>query len=346
MSASASITVTDIDRLLPQTQCGKCGHPGCRPYAEAILEGEAINRCPPGGDATVVQLATLLKRPTLPLEMDAESPKAAVIREEECIGCTKCIKACPVDAILGAAKQMHTVIEAECTGCELCVAPCPVDCIDIIAHPGWQAAHIENDQDLWLARRAEQGRRRFEHRNARLERQRQEKEARRRARMQARREPVEPAAQTGQVASTSTPSTPPPAAGNTRPPAAGNTRARKAALSATIRRLEKRLAAAPDDADTQSALQHARQQMANLQTQSEAIADSTSTADHAPTSSLNSLRIARSAAKQRLALANRQLAHARRQGGPEDIAAAQTLVERAEKTWQDACQALDNAERH
>ncbi|ARS53260.1 RnfABCDGE type electron transport complex subunit B [Kushneria konosiri] len=335
MSASASITVTDIDRLLPQTQCGKCGHPGCHPYAEAIAEGEAINRCPPGGDATVAELATLLARPIVPLEMDAESPKAAVIREEECIGCTKCIKACPVDAILGAAKQMHTVIEAECTGCELCVAPCPVDCIDIIAHPGWQAANTEDEQNLWLARRAEQGRRRFENRNARLERQRLEKEARRRARMQARREPAEPAMQTEQVASNSTPST---------PPAAGNTRARKAALSATVRRLEKRLAAAPDDADTQASLQHARQQMADLQAQSQVTEGSTVASEKAPASSLNSLRIARSAAKQRLALANRQLAHARRQGGPEDIAAAQTLVERAEKTWQDACQALDNAE--
>lgn len=338
MSASASITVTDtdIDRLLPQTQCGKCGHPGCRPYAKAILEGEAINRCPPGGDATVAELATLLARPVVPLEMDAESPKAAVIREEECIGCTKCIKACPVDAILGAAKQMHTVIEAECTGCELCVAPCPVDCIDIIAHPGWQAANTEEEQALWLARRAEQGRRRFENRNARLERQREEKEARRRERMQARRAPAEPASQTEPVASTSTPSTP--------PPAAGNTRARKAALSATVRRLEKRLTAAPDDADTQASLQHARQQLADLQTQSEATKGSTVAPEKAPASSLNSLRIARSAAKQRLALANRQLAHARRQGGPEDIAAAQALVERAEKTWQDACQALDNAE--
>ncbi|WP_299261336.1 electron transport complex subunit RsxB [uncultured Kushneria sp.] len=337
MSASASITVTDIDRLLPQTQCGKCGHPGCRPYAEAIAEGEAINRCPPGGDETVAELATLLERPALPLEMDAESPKAAVIREDECIGCTKCIQACPVDAILGAAKQMHTVIEAECTGCELCVAPCPVDCIDIVPHPGWQATRDAREQKDWLARRAELGRRRFENRNARLERQRQEKDARRRARMQARQQPAEQMDQAAPVASTSTPSTPAPT---------GNTRARKAALSATVRRLEKRLTAAPDDADTQASLKHARQQLADLQTQGEASAASTDARDIAPSSSLNSLRIARSAAKQRLALANRQLAHARRQGGPEDIEAAQAQIQRAEKTWQDACQALDNAERH
>lgn len=337
MSASASITVTDIDRLLPQTQCGKCGHPGCRPYAESILKGEAINRCPPGGDETVAELATLLERPALPLEMDAESPKAAVIREDECIGCTKCIKACPVDAILGAAKQMHTVIEAECTGCELCVAPCPVDCIDIVPHPGWQATRDAREQKDWLARRAELGRRRFENRNARLERQRQEKDARRRARMQARQKPAEQMDQAAPVASTSTPSTPAPT---------GNTRARKAALSATVRRLEKHLAAAPDDSDTQTALQHARQQLAGLQTQSETPVASTDTRDIVPSSSLNSLRIARSAAKQRLALANRQLAHARRQRGPEDIEAALALVERAEKTWQEACQALENAERH
>lgn len=343
MSASASITVTDIDRLLPQTQCGKCGHPGCRPYAQAIVAGEAINRCPPGGDETVVQLAALLDRPVVPLEVDAESPKAAVIREAECIGCTKCIKACPVDAILGAAKQMHTVIEAECTGCELCVAPCPVDCIDIVPHPGWQAAREELEQKTWLSRRAELGRRRFENRNARLERQRQEKDARRRARMQARQTPAkpldqnEPVDRAKPVTSTSGPSTPAPA---------GNTRARKAALSATVRRLEKRLTAAPDDVDTQAALKHARQQLADLQTQGEAPAAPTGAHDAVPSSTLNSLRIARSAAKQRLALANRQLAHARRQGGPEDIEAAQALIQRAEKTWQDACQALDNAERH
>ncbi|GHC14956.1 hypothetical protein GCM10010082_01600 [Kushneria pakistanensis] len=337
MSASASITVTEIDHLLPQTQCGKCGHPGCRPYAEAIVAGEAINRCPPGGNDTVVALATLLDRPVLPLEVDAEQPKAAVIREAECIGCTKCIKACPVDAILGAAKQMHTVIEAECTGCELCVAPCPVDCIDIVPHPGWLAANTEHEQNDWLARRAELGRRRFENRNARLERQREEKEARRRARMRARQQPpAEPAEQTAHVASTSAPSTPAPS---------GNTRARKAALSATVRRLEKRLAAAPDDNDTQAALTHARQQLADIQAQNDAPAESTVSQVSAPSSSLNSLRIARSAAKQRLALANRQLAHARRQGGPEDIEAAQALIDRAEKTWQDACQALDNAER-
>lgn len=124
-----------IDALLPQTQCGQCGYAGCRPYAEAISCGEAdINQCPPGGEATIRALARLLDREPRPLnpEHGVVKPKRlAVIDEALCIGCTLCIQACPVDAILGAAKQMHTVIEDECTGCELCVAPCPVDCIDM-----------------------------------------------------------------------------------------------------------------------------------------------------------------------------------------------------------------------
>jgi electron transport complex protein RnfB len=124
-----------INELLPQTQCGQCGYPGCRPYAEAIAGGEAINKCPPGGEATIHALADLLDVEPLPLDEEhgEEKVKAvAFIREDECIGCTKCIQACPVDAILGAAKQMHTVIASECTGCDLCVEPCPVDCIDMI----------------------------------------------------------------------------------------------------------------------------------------------------------------------------------------------------------------------
>jgi len=122
-----------IDAILPQTQCGQCGYPGCRPYAEAIASGEAdINQCPPGGEAGIQALADLLGVEPKPLNAahGQEKPKSvAVIIEQDCIGCTKCIQACPVDAILGAAKHMHTVIAAECTGCELCVAPCPVDCI-------------------------------------------------------------------------------------------------------------------------------------------------------------------------------------------------------------------------
>lgn len=127
--------VEQIDALLPQTQCGQCGHPGCRPYAEAIAQGEAINRCPPGGQATIDALAHLLGVDPEPLDAEhgVESPvkTVAFIREAECIGCTKCIQACPVDAIVGAAKLMHTVIVSECTGCDLCVEPCPVDCIEM-----------------------------------------------------------------------------------------------------------------------------------------------------------------------------------------------------------------------
>ncbi len=124
--------VDQIDALLPQTQCGQCGYPGCRPYATAIAnDGADINRCPPGGQMTVLALADLLNREPKPLIAE-EKPKAvAVIDEQTCIGCTLCVQACPVDAILGAAKQMHTVIAKECTGCELCLAPCPVDCIDM-----------------------------------------------------------------------------------------------------------------------------------------------------------------------------------------------------------------------
>ena len=127
--------VEQIDGILPQTQCGQCGYPGCRPYAEAIADGDAINKCPPGGQSTVEALADLLDLEALPLEGGAEEEPVktvAYIREDECIGCTKCIQACPVDAILGAAKLMHTVIETECTGCDLCVEPCPVDCIDML----------------------------------------------------------------------------------------------------------------------------------------------------------------------------------------------------------------------
>ena len=128
-----------VDALLPQTQCGQCSYAGCRPYAEAIAAGEAeINRCPPGGEVTMIALADLLDRDPVPLENEeaAAKPKAvARIIEQDCIGCTLCIQACPVDAILGAAKQMHTVIAAECTGCELCLPPCPVECIRMEPEP-------------------------------------------------------------------------------------------------------------------------------------------------------------------------------------------------------------------
>lgn len=123
--------VDQINAILPQTQCGQCGYPGCRPYAEAIANGEEINRCPPGGQAGIEALAALLDVEVKPLDAEERPPSYAFIREDECIGCTKCIQACPVDAILGAAKQMHTVLRSECTGCDLCVEPCPVDCIEM-----------------------------------------------------------------------------------------------------------------------------------------------------------------------------------------------------------------------
>lgn len=128
--------VEKIDALLPQTQCGQCSYAGCRPYAEAIAKGEAdINQCPPGGDTTIIALADLLGQDVKPLNPEngqEQAPTVAVIRELECIGCTLCIQACPVDAIVGAAKMMHTVIADECTGCDLCLPPCPEDCIDMV----------------------------------------------------------------------------------------------------------------------------------------------------------------------------------------------------------------------
>ena len=166
-----------IDALLPQTQCGKCGHPGCKPYAEGIARGEAINKCPPGGQETIAGLAQLLHLPVLDLDTSrGEAPaQIAYIREAECIGCTKCIQACPVDAIVGAAKLMHTVITDECTGCDLCVAPCPVDCIemralaDVLPIVGGLAGTDDERRERDLKR--DRARRRFEQRNARLQRE-------------------------------------------------------------------------------------------------------------------------------------------------------------------------------
>jgi len=134
------VSAHDIDALLPQTQCTRCGYSGCRPYAEAIAAGlAAINQCPPGGAATIDALATLLERAPLALNPanGVEGPeRVAQIDEETCIGCARCLPPCPVDAIVGASKQMHTVVLSLCTGCELCVAPCPVDCIAMVPRAG------------------------------------------------------------------------------------------------------------------------------------------------------------------------------------------------------------------
>ncbi|WP_442767466.1 RnfABCDGE type electron transport complex subunit B [Acinetobacter bohemicus] len=133
--------IQNIDALLPQTQCGLCGHrDGCLPYAKSITEGEEANKCVPGGQPVADALATLLKRPQLlaeesvwPIQSDGRPQRMkAIIREDECIGCTKCISACPVDAIIGSGKLMHSILTDLCTGCELCIPPCPVDCIDLI----------------------------------------------------------------------------------------------------------------------------------------------------------------------------------------------------------------------
>jgi electron transport complex protein RnfB len=185
-----------IDALLPQTQCGKCGHPGCKPYAEGIAKGEAINKCPPGGQETIAGLAQLLNVPMLELDTSRGDGPAqiAFIREAECIGCTKCIQACPVDAIVGAAKLMHTVIIDECTGCDLCVAPCPVDCIEMRAPLSVVAlvGGLASDDKERLEREVKRGRarRRFEQRNARLQREEAHKLAERLARSK-RSAPVE-----------------------------------------------------------------------------------------------------------------------------------------------------------
>ncbi|MFM5520030.1 electron transport complex subunit RsxB [Aeromonas jandaei] len=131
--------VDQLDALLPQTQCGQCGYPGCKPYAEAVAYGDQINKCVPGGEATMRKIADLMGVEPQPLGGSDEAAvpvkKVAFIHEDQCIGCTKCIQACPVDAIVGATKAMHTVIASECTGCDLCVDPCPTDCIEMIPVP-------------------------------------------------------------------------------------------------------------------------------------------------------------------------------------------------------------------
>lgn len=153
-----------LDAELPQTQCGRCGFTGCRPYAEAMAQGEtALNRCPPGGTSTIQRLATLLGVPVLALDPSCgvEETSAVVVRviEADCIGCARCLDPCPVDAIIGAPKQMHTVIDRECTGCELCIPACPVDCIEI----------APRRSDALLAReRAAHSRQRFEAHQARV----------------------------------------------------------------------------------------------------------------------------------------------------------------------------------
>jgi electron transport complex protein RnfB len=171
-------TIDEIDALLPQTQCTRCGYPDCRSYAQAIAAGEAgINQCPPGGEEGITRLAALTGRPAAPLspEHGTEGPvRIAVIDEQWCIGCTLCIDACPVACIVGAPKRMHTVIEPQCTGCELCVPACPVDCIGLEdstpGRSGWQA---------WSPRQAQEARQRYGARNQRVRQREAEQAARR-----------------------------------------------------------------------------------------------------------------------------------------------------------------------
>jgi electron transport complex protein RnfB len=176
-----------IDALLPQTQCEQCGFHGCRPYAEAMARGEApINRCPPGGAAGIARLAALLDTPVLPLDPahGVEKPRMlARIVEADCIGCTKCIQACPVDAIVGAAKLMHTVVPDHCTGCELCVPACPVDCIVLEPMP---AAQVDDPAH------ADAARAHFRRREARLAREQAAREAELAARKAAVDAPATP----------------------------------------------------------------------------------------------------------------------------------------------------------
>ena len=166
-----------IEDVLPQTQCTKCGYPACRPYAEAIASGEAdINRCPPGGMEGVARLSRVTGRPVIPINPanGVERPRpVAFIDENLCIGCTLCIQACPVDAILGAPKQMHTILPSLCTGCDLCVAPCPVDCISMIPVTGDRTGW-----DAWSQEQADAARARHDFRTGRLQREKEENDAR------------------------------------------------------------------------------------------------------------------------------------------------------------------------
>ena len=184
MNTDASLSAR-IDAQLPQTQCTRCGYPDCRAYAEAIAGGEAdINRCPPGGAEGIVRLAALTGRPVRPLDPQRgiEAPRAlAVIDEDWCIGCTLCIKACPVDCIVGASKQMHTVIDDQCTGCELCVPVCPVDCIAMVEVTGPRTGW-----DAWSPTQADEARQRYAFHRLRVERERRENDERLAAKAQAK----------------------------------------------------------------------------------------------------------------------------------------------------------------
>ncbi|AJP57077.1 ferredoxin [Pandoraea vervacti] len=246
-----------IDALLPQTQCTKCGYAGCRPYAEAIASGQAnYNQCPPGGAEGVARIAKLLGRPVIPLNPENGAERArprAFIDESLCIGCTLCIQACPVDAIVGAAKQMHTVIEDRCTGCDLCVPPCPVDCIEMIPvtgeRTGWNA---------WSQAQADQARTHFEAHQARLEKDKAEREAR----LAARAARVAPGTSPAPAAGSADIHTQPAATAGDVP--TGAARETQTATTAPAVTDEAAAAAARKQAIIQAALERARQKKAAL----------------------------------------------------------------------------------
>lgn len=179
MHVPTEALVRRIDELLPQTQCQRCGYAGCKPYAEAIVNGEAdINQCPPGGSRGIYRLATLLEREFMPLSPahGAEGPRHVVaIDEAACIGCTLCIQACPVDAIVGATKLMHTVISAQCTGCDLCMPPCPVDCISLVAAPSGGGQDDDPAMSAEERALADAARARYQFRQFRLAREESER---------------------------------------------------------------------------------------------------------------------------------------------------------------------------
>ncbi|WP_321952295.1 electron transport complex subunit RsxB [Paraburkholderia bannensis] len=202
-----SRTLADrIEDLLPQTQCTKCGYDGCRPYAEAVAAGTAsYNQCPPGGAEGVARLAHLLGKPVIPINPDNGVERArpvAFIDEQVCIGCTLCLQACPVDAIVGAPKQMHTIVKDLCTGCDLCVAPCPVDCIAMIPVTGEATGW-----DAWTQQQADQARLRHDRHQARLAAERDAAEARAAARRAAAAAPAAatPGVETAQASAPATP---------------------------------------------------------------------------------------------------------------------------------------------
>ena len=255
MTATAPKTLAErIEDLLPQTQCTKCGYPACRPYADAIAAGEAnYNQCPPGGAEGVARLAALLGKPNIPLDTTHGLERArpvAVIDENACIGCTLCMQACPVDAIVGAAKQMHTVIAELCTGCDLCVPPCPVDCIAMVPVTGTRTGW-----DAWSQDEADAARARHDRRMARLERERAAAEARASARQAARAAHADqPVPQTPQ-----TPSTQPVAPAATQASSDDPEAKKRAIIQAALERARKKkeemakLGAGPKNTDHVSA---------------------------------------------------------------------------------------------